>query len=160
MDQIIYQTQNFTVASAEHPHIIRKDGGHLKIAPKVKMLDRTKLSPKMAIEFIRLTMVVGEAMTVVLNRRGIDIGRINYQDNGNWSVFDPEGSYFHVHLYGRAKSATIQKYGEMISLPERKDSLGFFDSYEPLNEDDNREIAKEIETLLKNEKYQDYNWHL
>jgi len=42
---------------------------------------------------MKLTMMVGEAMATALNRRGIDIGRINYQDNGNWGVFGPEGPY-------------------------------------------------------------------
>ncbi len=160
MDKIIYETKNFVVASVEHPHVARKDGGHLKITPKTKIPDRTKLSPELAIEFVRLTMITGEAMTLALNRRGIDIGRINYQDNGNWSVFDPGGSSFHIHLYGRARSATIQKYGEMMSLPSREKAQGFFDSYESLNEEDNQEIMKEIEALFKSEKYQDRNWHL
>ncbi len=156
----IYQTENFIVEAVDKPHITRTDGGHIRISPKVRTLDRTKLSPKLAIEYMRLTMVVGEAMATVMNRRGVDIGRINYQDNGNWSVFQPEGSYFHLHLYGRAKSARIQKWGEMVFLPKREESIGFFDSLEPFNEEDIIEIRREIEEIFKRDKYLDTNWRL
>ena len=74
----IYQTQNCIVEAVEKPHNSRTDGGHIKIYPIIKVIDRTKLSPKLATELMRLTMLVGEAMTIGLNNRGIDIGRINY----------------------------------------------------------------------------------
>lgn len=158
MNKGIFQTKNFIVESVEKPHITRIDGGHIMIKPKVKLVDRTKLSPELAIELMRLSMVVGEAMTIALNRRGIDIGRINYQDNGNWSVFKPDGPYLHIHLYGRAKSAKVHKYGDACYFPQR--DTGFYDSFEPLNDEDIKEIKKEIESILKEEKYQDKNWHI
>ncbi len=84
---LIYSTENFIVEAPDKPHIARTDGGHINIYPKIKLVDRTQLSPKLATELMRLTIVAGEAMTTVLNKRGIDIGRINYQDNGNWGCF-------------------------------------------------------------------------
>jgi diadenosine tetraphosphate (Ap4A) HIT family hydrolase len=154
----IYQTRNFIVESAEKPHITRTDGGHIKIVPKIRITDRTQLTAKQAIEFMRLTMVVGEAMTKGLQQQGIDIGRINYQDMGNWSVFSPEGPYFHLHLYGRAKDAKIQKYGDAVHLPQRE--TGFYDKFEPLNNEDIIQIKKQIELILKEKKYQDDKWGL
>jgi len=158
MDKEILRTKNFIVVSVEKPHITRTDGGHIKIFPILKLVDRTELNPSLAIELMRLTMIVGEAMTKALNNRGVDIGRINYQDNGNWSVFKPEGPYLHIHLYGRAKSAKVQKYGDACYFPQR--DTGFYDSFEPLNDGDVQEIKKEIKLLLKEKKYQDKNWHL
>lgn len=154
----IYQTENFIVDAVDRPHISRTDGGHMYIYPKVRVTDRTQLSPQLAIELMRLTMVVGEAMAIGLNNRGIDVGRINYQDNGNWSVFKPEGPYLHLHLYGRAKSATIQKWGEACHFPHPK--TGFYDQLEPLNKEDILEIQKQIEILLQQEKYQSPEWGL
>ena len=156
MDKIIFQTENFVVDAVEKPHISREDGGHIKISPKVRVVDRTALSPELAIELMRLTMVVGEAMTTAMNKRGVDIGRINYQDNGNWSVFKSEGPYLHIHLYGRAKSAKVNKWGDACHFPQRE--TGFYDSFEPLNDGDIEEIKKEIDEILKREKYQDSNW--
>lgn len=153
---LIYQTENFVVESVDKPLVTRNDGGHISISPKVRVVDRTQLSPHLAIEMIRLTMLIGEAMAIGMNNRGIDIGRINYQDNGNWGVFLPEGPHMHIHLYGRAKSATIQKYGAACSFPFRE--TGFYDSFEPLNDGDIREIQSQIEILLKKEKYQLSRW--
>jgi diadenosine tetraphosphate (Ap4A) HIT family hydrolase len=154
----IYQTRNFIVESAEKPHITRTDGGHIKIVPKIRIIDRTQLTAKQAIEFMRLTMVAGEAMAKGLQQQGIDIGRINYQDMSNWSVFSAEGPYFHLHLYGRAKNAKIQKYGDAVHLPQRE--TGFYDKFEPLNKEDIIQVKKQIELTLKEEKYQDDKWGL
>ena len=158
MNNEIFQTNNFIIIAVEKPHITRTDGGHIIIIPKQKFVDRTQLTPELAIELMRLTMVAGEAMTKALNKRGIDIGRINYQDNGNWSVFKPEGPHLHIHLYGRAKSAKVQKYGDACYFPQME--TGFYDSFESLNDSDIEEIRKEIKLIFKQEKYQDKNWHL
>lgn len=158
MTKEIFETKNFIVEVVGRPHVSRMEGGHIVIEPKVFVSEQTQLTPQLAIELIRLTMVTGEAMTTALNKRGIDIGRINYQENGNWGVFRPEGPRLHVHLYGRAKSATIQKYGEALTLP--KPTTGFYDSFEPLNDDDVEEIRKEMRLIFKRDKYQDNNWHL
>ncbi len=154
----IYETNNFIVESPDRPHITRTDGGHIKITPKVRVLDRTELSPKLATELIRLTMIVGSAMMTGLSNKGIDVSRINYQDNGNWSVFKPEGPYLHIHLYGRAKDAKIQKYGDACYFPQR--DTGFYDNFESLNSEDIKEIQNQIQIILKEEKYQDKNWGL
>lgn len=159
MNKEIYSTKNFIVFAKQLlPHISREEGGHIFIDPKIPVGDRTQLSPSLAIELMRLTMVVGEAMVSGLARRGIEIGRINYQDNGNWDVFKPEGPRMHVHLYGRAKTATIQKYGEATHFP--MPSTGFYDTFQPLDDGDIQEIKLDIEKLFLTEKYQDADWHL
>ncbi len=155
---LIYETNNFIVEAPDKPHITRTDGGHIKITPKIKIIDRTKLNPKLAIELMQLTMIMGRAMTIALKNHNIDIGRINYQDNGNWSVFKPEGPYLHIHLYGRTKNAKIQKYGDACYFPQR--DTGFYDNFEPLNDDDIKEIQKQIETISQEEKYQNKKWGL
>ena len=148
---LIYETENFLIVAAEHPHIDRLDGGHVKIVPKVRVRDRTELSLELATELMKLTMIVGEAMALGLNKRGIDVGRINYQDNGNWRVLDPDGPYLHIHLYGRAVSASTQKYGDAIHLPHRES--GFYDNLTPLESEDVDAIRSEIERLLKTPKF-------
>ena len=99
---VILESKHFVILAPEQPHVSRRDGGHLIINPRIAVEDRTQLGREQAVELVKLTMVTGEAMRTVLTRRGIDIGRINYQDNGNWR---PQ---LHVHLYGRARAATIE----------------------------------------------------
>ena len=93
-------------------------------------------------------------MTTVLKKQGIDIGSVNYQEMGNWSVFKPEGVTMHLHIFGRAKTATKQKYGEAVLLPQRE--TGFYDGFEPLNDNDIKEISNEIERLLNSDHYKNF----
>ncbi|MEI6850554.1 MAG: hypothetical protein WCK26_01140 [Candidatus Saccharibacteria bacterium] len=157
-DKLIFESENFLLNSVEKPHITRTDGGHIKITPKHHFADRSKLSPKLAVEMAWITMLSGEAMKNGLIKRGIDIGLVNYQDMKNWGVFKPEGPYLHIHLYGRAKDAIIQKYGNSMELPQRE--TGFYDKFEPLNDGDIEIIKQEISELLLDDKYQKINWHM
>jgi diadenosine tetraphosphate (Ap4A) HIT family hydrolase len=148
---LIFESANFTISTPDHPHVSRGDGGHMIINPKVVVEDRTHLSRELAIEMMKLTMIGGEAMKTVLSRKGIDIGRINYQDNGNWR------HELHVHLYGRARGAKLQIYGHPIALPPTaqafKEQMG---NLEPLYADDISELKVEIERLLNSTKYRDF----
>jgi diadenosine tetraphosphate (Ap4A) HIT family hydrolase len=142
---IIYESENFIVESHEAPEVDRLEGGHVKISPKIPKIDRTELSSKEAIELMRLTIVSGIAMKEGMRKRGIEIGRINYQDNGNWK---PQ---LHVHLYGRAVGAVMQKYGDPI-IP------GHREEYHPLDAEDILNIRTEIECLLSSSEYSDGAW--
>ena len=144
---IIYETENFILESHEKPEIDRLEGGHAKISPKVDIEDRTKLNPKQAIELMRFTIISGEAMINAMKKVGVNIGRINYQDNGNWAP------HLHIHLYCRAKNTTMQKYGNPI-IPGHKDE------YKPLNDDDIKNIKEELKNLFKLEKFSDSTWKL
>jgi hypothetical protein len=90
-------------------------------------------------------------MQVALSERGIDVARINYQENGNWSALRPEGPYLHLHLYGRARSAVKQPFGEALYLPSKK--TGYYDGFEALNTGDVEAIRAAIQSLFCQEKY-------
>jgi diadenosine tetraphosphate (Ap4A) HIT family hydrolase len=155
---LIFETENFIVEAFERPHVTRLDGGHIKIYPKGEVPDRSTMTPRIAIEFIRLTMIVGKAMTTGMINRGIEIARINYQDMGNWALKKGGKPYFHVHLYGRARDAKKQPCQEAVHLPDR--STGFYDGFEPLDEGDISEIRKQIQMIMKEERFSDSNWGL
>jgi diadenosine tetraphosphate (Ap4A) HIT family hydrolase len=143
----IYETQNFILESHEKPEIDRLEGGHVKISPKNDVEDRTKLTPRQAIELMRFTIVAGEAMKKAMQRINVKIGRINYQENGNWKP------HLHIHLYCRAITAKMQKYGDPIKP-------GHKDNYKPLNKNDIIRIKKEIGLLFKQPKFSDSAWRL
>ena len=155
----IYETPNFIVESHEKPFVTRTDGGHIRIKIKNKEItDRTKLDPKTAIELMRLTIIIGEAFEKAMNSRGIPVIKINYQDMGNWAWKTNTKPFLHVHIFGRATNAVDQKWPESIYLPDR--STGFYDKFEPLNEEDIDEIKKQIDLVLQQEKYKEENWGL
>ena len=140
--------------------ISREDGGHLVINPKVRVENLQKLTAVQSIELMRLLHVTGDALFRALSNQGIDMGRINYQDNGNWGVFAKEGPYQHFHIYGRAKNATTQKYGESLYFPHRSTHPEFYAKVEPLTSSDLSAIRKEIISLLQLPSYSNDVWRL
>ena len=148
---LIYETEYFIIESREPPHMSRADGGHIVISPKVPLHDRTEMTASQAKEFIKLSMVAGEAMKKGMGRQGIEIGRINYQDNGNFNV------KFHLHLYGRAVNAPTQPFGTTMITPRTKaEFVEYIRNLEPLLADDIAAIREEIEILMESEKYQEF----
>lgn len=142
----IYETDNFYIQAARRPYVDRAEGGHLYVFPKIRLRDRTRLSPALAVEYMKLTTVAGEALVSAMARRGVAIGIVNYQDMGNWSVFKPEGPSLHMHIYGRAITATIQKYGDAVQLPHRE--TGFYDGFQPLDAEDIAAVKSECRHFL------------
>ena len=88
-------------------------------------------------------------MKVAMNNRGVPVVRINFHDMGSWAYKKNEQPYFHLHVYGRAENAKTQIWPESLQLPDR--ATGFYDTFEPLNEEDILEIQKQI-SFLKNNK--------
>ena len=146
----VFEAQHFTIVAPDRPHVSRADGGHMIINPKVVVEDRTQLTREQAVELVKLTMVAGAAMRTVLNKRGVDIWRINYQDNGNWR------HELHVHLYGRAKSSKLQPYGHFLSIPPTAEAFKAQPALEALNSDDVAALRTEIERLLASDKYKKF----
>lgn len=156
---IIFETKNFIVESHEKPFVSRNDGGHIRIKVKdLSITDRTKLNPEQAIELMRLTMIVGDAFETAMNKRGIPVVKINYQDMGNWAAKTNTQPFLHVHVFGRSKDAVKQSWPESVYLPDR--GTGFYEGFESLNEDDRTEILTQIELVSKENKYSDQAWGL
>jgi diadenosine tetraphosphate (Ap4A) HIT family hydrolase len=151
MNKILCSTKTFEVEVPERPFVSREDGGHLRIMSTIKVKDRTELTTEQSIEYALLSAVIGKALEIAMTKRGIEIGNINWQEMGNWSVFKPEGITLHMHIFGRAKNAKIQKYGEAVRLPLRE--TGFYDNFEALDNEDIEAIKAEMNKLSALEKY-------
>ena len=72
MNRCVYDDRYFQVISPKLPLNCREDGGHLILVKKNKVRDRFDLSYQSAIDFMRITMIVGQVMYEVL-----DIERMN-----------------------------------------------------------------------------------
>lgn len=157
---IFFETANFIVESHPKPFVSRTDGGHIRIRIKDETIsDRTKLAPRQAIELMRLTMLVGEAMQLGMNQQGIPVVKINYEELGNWA-YKPNGGkpFLHIHIFGRASNAIKQPFPEAVSIPDR--SSGFYDGFEPLTDSDEKTILTSIQNLIKGPKYLSEAWGL
>ncbi|MEI6326507.1 MAG: hypothetical protein WCO78_00105 [Candidatus Roizmanbacteria bacterium] len=152
MQGLIYETENFIIEAHKKPFVSRDEGGHIRIKVKDESItDRTKLSSKVAIEYIMLSMIVGEAMMSVMNSQGIPVVKINYQDMGNWSYKQGKKPFLHYHIFGRVLGAKHQPFPESVYLPDR--STGFYDEFKPLNDDDIAKLNAEINKIRSTEKY-------
>ena len=103
-------------------------------------------------------MLIGQAMIDGMKNRGVIIGRINFQDNGNWAYLKGLKPTFHIHLYGRTENSTVQTWGEALKFPNP--DTDFYDNMIPFDDDDIEEIKKAITYLEKQDKYKCENWNL
>ena len=140
---VITTLKNFWIEAPDAPLVDRLDGGHVVIHPSIPVSKRQDLTYKLACELMQLTIIVGQAMEDVLKQSGIPIGRINYQDNGNWSVFSPGGPLMHIHLFGRATNARIQTYGEALYFPHREKHPAFYERNAALLPEESAAIRKQ-----------------
>lgn len=103
-------------------------------------------------------MLISEAMINGMKNRSINIERINYQENGNWAYRKGKNPIFHIHLYGRTMNSKTQIWGEALVFPNKE--TVFYDEFEPFNDDDIKEIKKQIAILENTEKYSLKPWNL
>jgi diadenosine tetraphosphate (Ap4A) HIT family hydrolase len=159
MNTLIFETPNFTLEIHPRPFVSRNEGGHIKIISKnPEIQDRTMFTPDVAIEFMWLSSLAGKALENVMNRQGIHVVKINYEELGNWAYKEGKFPTFHLHIFGRTSDAKIQVFPEAVQLPARE--TGFYDEFEPLTENDIELIKKEIVELSKQEKYKEELWKL
>lgn len=154
----IWETDNFIVEAHPEPFVSREEGGHIRIRVKDESItDRTKLTPKQAKEYMRTSMIVGEALEKGTNNRGVKVAKVNYQDMGNWPYKINKLPFVHYQVFGRVWGAKKQPFPESVYLPGKES--GFYEGFEPLNEEDVAEIRKQIEEISKKEKYSLENWN-
>jgi diadenosine tetraphosphate (Ap4A) HIT family hydrolase len=157
---VIFETQNFILTRCARPLVSREEGGHMRIFAKRQGLsERRDFTPEEAVEFIWLSSLAGEALEKGLNKRGIPVVKINFQEMGNWAFKTNDRVVFHEHIFGRAKDSKNQVFPEAVQLPDR--SSGFYEGFEPLDDEDMKAIRSEIETLLTKSKYANTAyWHM
>jgi diadenosine tetraphosphate (Ap4A) HIT family hydrolase len=147
MNRCVYGDKYFQVISPKLPLNCREDGGHLILIKKKKVRDRSDLSYQEAIDFMRITMIVGRAMYDVL-----DIERMNYEDLGNWGIDEPGGAKMHLHFFGRAREQVHQIRGQHMFLYP-KDHKIYRGHLKPLNNDELKRLKTRIDELVNEEKY-------
>lgn len=146
-DTVVYEDKFFKVVSPQHPLNCREDGGHLVLLKKEQVHDRSELTWQEAIDFMRISMMVGRAMYDVLG-----VERMNYEDLGNWGVDKPVGSYMHLHFFGRAREQTHQIRGShMMIYPEGHNI--YKGHLKPLDEEEINLLKEELRILASQHKY-------
>lgn len=147
MDIKVYEDKYFIVSSPDHPLNSREDGGHLVMVKKEKVTDRSDMTYQEAIDFMRISMMVGKAMYQVLG-----VERVNYEDLPNWGLDDPEGPKMHLHFFGRARRQIHQIRGQRITLFPKGRPI--HDGHlKPFTKDEAEKLILKIEEISHEEKY-------
>lgn len=147
MSRTVYEDRFYEVVAPPAPLNCRDDGGHLILAKKNPVTDRSDLSVEEAVDFMRISMAVGRAMYDVL-----EIERMNYEDLGNWGLDDPGGAKMHLHFFGRAKRQVHQVRGQHISLFPKGHPI--YDGHlKPLTDGDIGRLRTAIAAILAEPKY-------
>ena len=147
VDRLVYEDKYFQVFSPGLPLNCRDDGGHLILIKKEKVTDRSDMTYQEAIDFMRISMAVGNAMYEVLG-----IERMNYEDLGNWGIDDPRGAKMHLHFFGRAREQTHQIRGHHMFLYPKGHRI-FKGHLKSLTDEDVKKLKVKIEETLKEDKY-------
>ncbi|HEX8744433.1 MAG TPA: hypothetical protein VF712_14990 [Thermoleophilaceae bacterium] len=157
-DVVVCRTRSMVVEMPVEPHVDRADGGHLIISPIREVKDRRSLPPAEAVELMWLSALVAEVMFAVLPSFGVAIGRINYQENGNWGAEDGDPP-MHLHLYGRARDSVRQPFGQALRLPDPDDD--YYDGLEPFRADELEAIRGALSSTADSSRYRDpEQWRL
>ncbi len=123
-NRVIYATEHFTVQLPAKPHIPREDGGHIYITSKEHFTDRTEMPAELLHEMADLSAACARSYRRALSDHGVEVARINFQENGNWAF----------------RKGGTQEWGQALSFPDP--DTGFYDGFAPLTEAD-------IESFLK-----------
>lgn len=147
---IILNTKHFSVFVPSTPHIDRTDGGHICVCctddNKYYLQDLSDLE---VLELGVLLKLIGKIMMCVLNENGVDVGLVNYQINGNWTYNHPDKPLLHAHIYGRAFSAKVQRFGQALNFPLKKDNEDFYKNNNQLTELDINEIRHRLTSEIE-----------
>jgi diadenosine tetraphosphate (Ap4A) HIT family hydrolase len=143
----IYDDKYFRVVAPDYPLNSKEDGGHLILLKKHPASDRSDLTCEEAIDFMRITMIVGRAMYDVLG-----IERMNYEDLGNWGLDEAGGAKLHLHFFGRAFEQIHQIRGQHMFLYP-KDHPIYKGHLKPLDDEDLRRLKARVAELVREPKY-------
>jgi diadenosine tetraphosphate (Ap4A) HIT family hydrolase len=157
---IIYETDHFLLTRSARPFVSREEGGHLRIfAKRQGVQERRDFTAEEAIDFIRLSSAAGQALELGMNKRGVKIAKINFEELGNWAHKYGTELVFHEHIFGRVLGAKRQPYPEAIQLPDRE--TRFYEGFEPLDDEDLQAVKQELEAVLARPKFADKSqWKL
>ena len=165
--KVIWETENFMVVVPPNPLVSREEGGHIIIIgknDKYKYDSRLDFNPKEVLEVQRLCQMICNAYKKAMKERNINIVRINYFEAGNWAFKkdymknNKVKTFYHEHIFGRVIDAKKQVFPEAPYLPNR--NTGFYDGFEPLDDNDIECIIKEMEILNNSERYSKDTWSI
>ena len=113
----LHEGKFFTLFFPQVPMVYREDGGHLILIPNRHVVDVRFFSLQESDEYIKFMKVASTIMYDFLPTIGIDVGRINYHDNGNLEADKVIGAHQHLHIFGRSRVSVNQVWKDYLRFP-------------------------------------------
>jgi len=106
---LLWENDEFTISTPENPHQPYADGLHLIVSPRQSVASAWA-DINTATQVFKLS---AEACKIM---KDLQLAPwFNIQANGNWGLLPGNATSFHVHVFGRNKTAS---WGKPISLPQ------------------------------------------
>lgn len=132
---ILWDNDSFLIATPLNPHLPYSEGLHLMITSKQAIANAWE-DPQLAGEAFRLA---AEACKIMKNLKLSPW--FNVQANGNWGLLPGRTPFFHIHIYGRNKTAS---WGKPLVLPLAPQAY----KNDPMPEADRTMLAKVFKSQL------------
>ena len=106
----LWENDTFTVDTPKNPHVPYSEGLHVIVSPK-REVPSAWADIALATDAFELSARVCKIM------EDLELAPwFNIQANGNWGLLPGNTPFFHVHIYGRNKTAA--SWGKPVVLPE------------------------------------------
>jgi diadenosine tetraphosphate (Ap4A) HIT family hydrolase len=122
-EQILKANSSARILIPIRLHIAPEDGGHLIVAPLRHVRNRLEINEVEAKEIWKLSIHAAKLLELLLN-----IDWYNFQENGNWTVDDPQACHMHLHVYGRSRISEKQPFKEALRFPLKREWSDWKDS--------------------------------
>lgn len=131
---LLWENDRFMIKTPFNPHTPYEEGLHLILISKLPFAAAWK-NPEVAGEAFALA----SRACAVMEAAGI-APWFNLQANGNWGLLPGNQTFFHIHIYGRNKTAS---WGKPITLPEAPGTY----EHEPMPETDRATLIELFKKL-------------
>ncbi|MCA9333951.1 hypothetical protein KC963_02795 [Candidatus Saccharibacteria bacterium] len=133
---VLWENDQFIISSPKNPHLPYSEGVHVIISPKRKVANAWE-----DIDLSQATFKLASQVCRIMAK--LDIAPwFNIQANGNWGLLPGSTPFFHVHVYGRNKTAS---WGKPLVLPEAPNTY----HNEPVPEAGRVELMNAFEARLE-----------
>jgi diadenosine tetraphosphate (Ap4A) HIT family hydrolase len=147
-DRIALKCAYHTVFFPAVPMVYREDGGHLILLPNRHVTDIQYFTREESLEYISLCQSVSRVMYDLLPKFGIDLGRINYHDNGNLEADKKIGAHQHLHFFGRSRDAKRQVWKSNLYFPTFDPANEYYKNSTHFSPEEKRAICESLPNLF------------
>ncbi|HEX3568554.1 MAG TPA: hypothetical protein VHT70_02655 [Candidatus Saccharimonadales bacterium] len=131
----LWKNDEFSIITPDNPHVPYTEGLHVLVISKQDVAAAWD-NPELAGKTFELAATACKIM--------VELGLapwFNLQANGNWGLLPGGKPHFHIHIYGRNKTAA---WGKPISLPE---APGTYHN-SPMPDEDRTKLAAALRARL------------